>query len=136
MNCTLPNHQVRIAELPVLHCQLANSTSSFADCPNALQTAQNFKKLQAAECLKFIPFLPKLLPQKENHPIFRLLNEGVKHLFYFGGVGGRRGMNSYWAAYKVFILGSVKSISAVCKMKSMWTWQSGKMKVDLAFLAK
>jgi hypothetical protein len=61
-----------------------------------LQAAQmlfklpKFKKnLQAAECLKFIPFLPKLLPQKENHPIFRLLNEGVKHLFILRvGVGG------------------------------------------------
>jgi hypothetical protein len=41
-----------------------------ADCLNALQLP-NIKILQAAQCLKFIPLLPKLLLQKRKPPNFQ-----------------------------------------------------------------
>jgi hypothetical protein len=47
---TLPNHQINFI----------------------LQTAQNFKFLKSSQCIKFLTFLPKLLPLK-NSLIFRVV---------------------------------------------------------------
>jgi hypothetical protein len=51
-----------------------------------------FLKLKAAQWLKFILSMPKLMSPTKEPPIFRLPDEGLKHLSFVFWGEGRRGL--------------------------------------------